>query len=196
MAKTYNVQEIQNAILATREGSDYFLLSYPPKRRMNDVSRLIWDFKENQPQAIKVVLEILLPKFSDWEKQLRRNDHCSHIVAIPGHEQGKQNAACEAVAATLCGKFHWLERLPNSLRRIKSVPKASHAASYQERPKYADHLKSIKYFGPKVSKGASIVMLDDVFTTSETSSACRDILIEHSGCAGVIGLFVGRTLND
>jgi len=39
-------------------------------------------------------------------------------------------------------------------------------------------------------------MLDDVFTTSETARACRDILKKHSGCRGVIGLFVGRTDYD
>jgi len=40
-------------------------------------------------------------------------------------------------------------------------------------------------------RGNGILMLDDVFTTSETARACRDILKKRSGCRGVIGLFVG-----
>src|SRR5260370_18275962 len=44
-------------------------------------------------------------------------------------------------------------RLPNALRRTKTVRKASRASSYRERPKYANHIKSIRYFGPKLPKG-------------------------------------------
>jgi predicted amidophosphoribosyltransferase len=196
MAKTYDAEEIEDALLASREGDNCFLLDYPPKRRMNDVSRLIWDFKENQPQAIRVVLEILIPQLCKWRRHLRDSAHCGYIVTIPGHERGKPNIACEVVAATLQKRFDWLQHLPDSLRRIKTVAKASYAASYLERPKYVDHVRSIKYFGPRMLKRSAILMLDDVFTTSETSTACRDILVKGSGCGKVVGLFIGRTLND
>ena len=196
MAKNYDVKEVENGLLCSREGSDYFLLDYPPKRRMTDVSKLIWDFKENQPQAITKVLEILVPQLCKWEKRLRDQDRCRYVVTVPGHKRGKVNAACETVAETLSERFGWLQRLPGSLERIKTVPKASHSGSYGDRPKYADHIQSIRYSGGKVPEDEGILMLDDVFTTSETSSACRDILIKESGCATVVGLFVGRTQND
>jgi predicted amidophosphoribosyltransferase len=195
MAKRYDVKHIENALLCERDGDDYFLLDYPPKRRMTDVSKLIWDFKENQPQAIKAVIEILLPQFYKWEKQLREKDRCRYIVTIPGHERGKVNAACEAVAASLENRFPWLKHLPEALRRASTVSKASHARSYSERPKLEDHLQSIRYSSVKVSGSEGILMLDDVFTTSETSSACRNILAEESGCKRVVGLFIGRTQN-
>jgi predicted amidophosphoribosyltransferase len=163
---------------------------------MTDVSKLIWDFKENQPQAIKAVVEILVPQFYKWEKRLRDKDRCSYIVTIPGHARGKVNLACETVAETLEERFPWLEHLPVALRRVKTVGKASHAGSYEERPKYANHIQSIRYSGVKVSKGEGILMLDDVFTTSETATACRDILSKGSGCGKIVGLFIGRTQND
>ncbi len=196
MVKTYDADEIDEALLACQEGDNFFLLDYPPKRRMNDVTRLIWDFKENQPQAVRLVVEILLPHFRKWSKHLKDRDNCRYVVTIPGHEKGKPNLACEAVAARLEECFPGLHHLPGALRRIKTVPKASYAASYEERPKYADHMKSVRYVGPKILKGKAMLMLDDVFTTSETSSACRDILMKSSGCGTVFGLFVGRTNHD
>jgi predicted amidophosphoribosyltransferase len=196
MAKTYDAKQIESGRLCVREEDNYFLLEYPPKRRMTDVSKLIWDFKENQPQAIKAMLEILMPQFYKWEKRLRDKDRCRYVVTIPGHARGKVNLPCEAVAETLAGELPWLQHLPYSLRRIKTVAKASHAGSYGERPKYEDHIQSIRYSGTKVSSAEGILMMDDVFTTSETSMACRDILIEGSGCGMVVGLFLGRTQND
>jgi hypothetical protein len=196
MAKTYDAKQIESGRLCVREGDDCFLLEYPPKRRMTDVSKLIWDFKENQPQAIKAMLEILVPQFYKWEKRLRDKDRCRYIVTIPGHSRGKLNLACETVAETLAGTFPWLQHLPSSLRRIKTVAKASYAGSYGERPKYDDHIQSVRYSGTKVSNDEGILMMDDVFTTSETSTACRDILVKGSGCGIVVGLFMGRTQND
>jgi predicted amidophosphoribosyltransferase len=196
MAKTYDARQIESGRLCLRDGDDCFLLEYPPKRRMTDVSKLIWDFKENQPQAIEAMLEILLPQLYKWEKRLRDKDRCRYIVTIPGHARGKINLACETVAKTLGGTFPWLQHLPGALRRIKSVAKASYAGSYGERPKYDDHIQSIRYSSTKVSTGEGVLMMDDVFTTSETSAACRDILLKASGCGTVVGLFMGRTQND
>ncbi len=38
-----------------------------------------------------------------------------------------------------------------------------------------------------------MLLMDDVRTQGNVSSACRDILIEKSGCKRVIGIFLGRT---
>jgi predicted amidophosphoribosyltransferase len=193
MASTYSEEELDTAILAVREGADYCLLTYPPKRRMNDVSKLIWDLKENQPQAIRKVVEILVPHFRSWEKQIGDIDKCRYVLTIPGHEKGKQNLGCDAVANSLCDVFKWLKHIPNGLRRVKTVAKAAHAGSLADRPTYEDHRDSIEYDGPSVERGVGILMLDDVLTTSETSTACRDILLEESGCKRVTGLFIGKT---
>lgn len=74
MAKTYDLEEIQEGILGTREGNNYFLLAYPPKRRMTDVSRLIWDLKENQPYQIHSLLWTEVAK-GKWDPYARRRFH-------------------------------------------------------------------------------------------------------------------------
>jgi hypothetical protein len=108
MAKTYECKQFENGRLCVREGDDCFLLECPPKRRMTDVSKLIWDFKENQPQAIRAMLEILLPQFYKWGKRLRDKDRCRYIVTIPGHTRGKPTLACETVAKTPAQTIPWL----------------------------------------------------------------------------------------
>lgn len=163
MVKTHNADEIDESLLGCQEGANFFLLDYPPKRRINDVTRLIWDFKENQPHSVRLVVEILLLHFSKWSKHFEDDDNCRYLVTIPGHEKGERNLACEAVAARLEECFPWLHPLPGALRRSKGVPKASYAASYLERPKHADHIKSIRCAGPKIAKGKAVIMLDDVF---------------------------------
>ncbi len=193
MAKTYNASEVQKAMLASRIGDDYFLLAYPPKRKMNDVSKLIWDLKENQPQAIAMVISLLVPVFKKWEAQLRDVDRCRYIISIPGHEKGKINLGCEAIAGELTSRFTWLKHFPDALRRTRTVAKASTAASAEDRPGHSDHMKSIAYFGPRLPATESIIMIDDVLTRSDTSGACRDILIRDSKSKHVVGLFMGKT---
>jgi hypothetical protein len=193
MAKTYSASELRSAMLGSRIGDDCFLLAYPPKRKMNDVSKLIWDLKENRPQAIAKIMSLLLPAFKEWEPQLRDADECPYIISIPGHAKGKVNEGCEAIAAGLAARFDWLKHLPKALRRTRTVAKASTAASVQERPGYSDHMESISYFGPAVAPAESIIMMDDVLTRSDTSRACRDILMRDSKSRHVVGLFMGKT---
>lgn len=193
MARIYSKEELESAVLGKREAANYFLLAYPPKRRMNDVSKLIWDLKENQPQAIRKVVELLVPYFRVWERRIRDVDKCRYIVTIPGHAKGKQNLGCDGVALELCQSFEWLTHIPNGLRRVKTVAKAATAGSFEDRPTYQDHRESIEYRGPKIERGAGVLMLDDVLTLAETSSACRDILLEEAGCKTVTGLFIGKT---
>ncbi len=193
MAKTYDATQLRNAHLASRFGADYILLSYPPTRRMNDVTKLILDLKENQPQAVRKVLELLLPEFTKWEKQLRDVDRCRYIICIPGHEKGKINLGCEAIAAEIASRFTWIRHLPDVLQRTKTVRKAATAGSAEERPEKSDHMKSIAYVGPKLVATDSVLVMDDVLTMSNTSSACRDILLRDGKCKHVIGLFMGRT---
>jgi predicted amidophosphoribosyltransferase len=193
MAKIYDAAQLRNAHLATRFGDDYILLSYPPTRRMTDATKLILDLKENQPQAVRKVLELLLPELKKWEKQLRDVDRCRYIICIPGHERGKVNFGCEAIAAEIASKFTWLSPLPDVLQRTKTVKKAATAGSAEERPEKSDHMKSIAYSGPKLVTTDAVLLMDDVLTMSNTSSACREILLRDSKCKHVVGLFMGRT---
>ena len=83
---------------------------------MNDVSKLIWDLKENQPQAIAKIAGIPIPAFEKWELQLRNVDRCRDIISIPGHEKGKINLGCEAIATQIATNFPWLRHLSDVLR--------------------------------------------------------------------------------
>jgi predicted amidophosphoribosyltransferase len=83
-------------------------------------------------------------------------------------------------------------RIPFALRRIRTVAKSS-LARPGERPTYLEHKESIEYVGKIRDEHSSVIMLDDVITQGNVSSACRDILKSQMRCKRVIGLFLGRT---
>jgi predicted amidophosphoribosyltransferase len=186
----YNFAEIEAARLSRWEGDDYYVLSYPPKRRKTVVTDLILDFKNNDDEALAIASRLIIAALRKIESVLQKS-HCKYIVSIPSSTAGKENGPCEHVCREVEREFIWVKHLPNALIRTKTVPKAAYAKP-GNRPTYDDHRATIDYSGT-VHANTAFIMLDDVLTQGTVSQACRDILLENSKCQKVIGVLLGRT---
>ena len=187
----YDRKEIASTALWQWEGDDYYVLSYPPKRRRTIATDFILDFKNNNEEAVTIATELIIAAVKKIEPILKEH-HCKYIVSVPPSGAGRTNLPCERVCAAIEQQFDWVKHLAQALRRTKSIRKSAWALPFQ-RPTYDDHRNSIEYAEAVPSAGKSMIMLDDVITQGNVSGACRDILIEKSGCKRVIGIFLGRT---
>lgn len=187
----YDRKEIDGAVLMRGEGDDYYVLSYPPKRRRTKATDFVLDFKSNNEEAVTIATELIIAAIRRIEPLLKKS-RCKFIVSIPPSRAGRSNLPCECVCQEVAKTFDWIQHLPNVLRRTNSVRKSAFAAPGY-RPTYDDHRKSIDYASTVQDQGASFIMLDDVITQGNVSSACRDILLEKAHCKRVIGVFLGRT---
>lgn len=167
------------------------LIKYFPRIYTASPTKLVLDFKENQPLALRKVRNLALEALRDYEEleEFRRG----YLVALPSHDPNKVNAPCEYLCAELARAFpHQLVYLGQVLKRVIKVEKSATAPS-GKRPTYADHISSIAYAGPQINSRERIIMVDDVLTLEATSSACRDILKQATGCKDVQGFFVAKT---
>ena len=173
------------------QGDDYYILSYPPKRRATIATDFILDFKNNNEEAVGIARHFYLRATKEIERVLNEFDS-TYVVAIPASKVGKINVPCERICEAIALEVKSVRHIPFALRRIKTVPKSAHAAPH-ERPTSEDHKESIEYAGKVRDEKSLVIMVDDVITQGNVSSACRDILISGMGCKRVIGVFLGRT---
>ena len=191
----YHLNLVKKNELCQWERDDYYLLKYFPwKSGMhNDATYFILDFKENNTKAVNDAINLFIRMFKNMTHLLRDIYRCKYIVSIPSHAAGKSNTPCERVCATLAEEYTWLAYIPDTLIRIEGVAKSARSSS-SKRPTSEDHLRTIKYNGPKLkASDCSFIMIDDVFTLGQTSSACREIIIKSTNCRKVVGIFLGRT---
>lgn len=187
----YDHNEIERAALWRWDGDDYYVLSYPPTRRRTIATDFILDFKSNNEDAVTLATALIGSAIRKIEAMLKKSQ-TKYIVSVPPSRAGRSNGPCERVCHAVGRDFDWIQHLPKALWRTTSVPKSAYAKPW-DRPTSDDHRKSIDYVGTIRDKGTSFIMLDDVITQGNVSSACRDILLEKAQCNRVIGLFLGRT---
>lgn len=176
---------------------DYAILRYRSKVRTGgayDVpSQLVIDFKESRPEAERLMLDLALAAIRRLEYELRVQRRCAYIVTLPSHAAGTSIGPCQRLARAIASRVDWLENLEPGLVRHTTVPKSA-TARPGWRPMSDQHKASIRYDGPVLTiPGQSIIMLDDVITAGETSSAGRALLTEATRCRMVVGFFLART---
>lgn len=167
------------------------LIKYFPGMYTFSPTKLVLDFKENQPLALRKVRNLALEALRDYDDL--EEFRSGYLMALPSHDPNKVNAPCEQLCAELASAFpHQLVHLEQVLRRVSKVEKSATAPS-GKRPTYAHHVRSIVYAGPQINSTERIIMVDDVLTLEATSRACRDILKQATSCKDVQGFFVAKT---
>jgi hypothetical protein len=194
---SYNLVSVKKYLLSQWEEDNYFILKYFPyhSEQRNDATYFILDFKERDPKAIADASNFFISAINDNEEILKNKYHCKYVMSIPSHDAQNTKSPCEDVCATI-SENTWLIHVPNGLVRTQDVAKSARSPGSQ-RPNKAAHLKSISYNGQIKKDGDfGILMIDDVFTLGNTSSACREIILTKSKCQKVVGIFLGRTQYD
>lgn len=179
--------------------NSFYLYEYIPWKdteKRNEITKLMLDFKNDNLSAINTVQRELIQAFTPLVPYFRDTLQCNYIVTVPSSQQGALNKPCEKVCEALMEAFPWLIFLEGSLERTQTVTKSSRA-EVGMRPGYSDHMRSIRYAGPRLNlANESYILLDDVLTRGATSKACRDILTRATNCKQVAGLFVGKTVSQ
>lgn len=193
----YNYQLIKANLMGQWYGvDDFFVLPYYTKRsgKNNEISQFVLDFKNGDPAAVILASRIVVEALQPWESMLRDQYNLRAIVAAPPSSRGVARAPSEAVCRAIAARFTWLKHIQGALERVEAVKKSAWCPP-GERPTYDDHVRTIKYVGPKIlnAAGKGIILFDDVLTRGETSSACRDIIKNATRCSRVTGVFLART---
>ena len=175
----------------------FYLLKYWSKRsgKNNDTTRLILDFKRGNNEAVEIAIKLASEAIEAFFLLHHEFARCfnRYIISIPSSSSERLNGPCERVCAALEYRFKWLEHIPNALKRTRTVNKSSVATS-GNRTTFDEHVKSIKYQGPRLEQnGCAVIIFDDVITEKTTSNACCHILRESAICNEIFGIFLGRT---
>jgi hypothetical protein len=191
----YNIVLIRENTISRWEGDDFCLLRYVPKRleKETETTRLILDFKRDNPEAVQVAVSLLVSAIKGMEAEFRDKRLCRYVLAIPPSSAGRPRPSAERACFEIADTFNWLTYLRGALIRASSLQKSA-TSPPEERPTYEDHIRTISYNGPRIPAGDNnILMFDDILTKGTTSKACRDILKQATGCNLVTGLYLGRT---
>lgn len=137
-----------------------------------------------------VVSEKLKDLFFAAFNQTPIND-ATKIIAIPLHEKRFRERSFNqaAVLAECLSKKSNVEVLENCL--IRSVHTAMHRAGMDERGRRESVEKSFALKNARLVENQKILLVDDVFTSGATASACAGILKEK-GASDVFVLTVAR----
>ncbi|MDQ4122463.1 MAG: ComF family protein [Acidobacteriota bacterium] len=119
-------------------------------------------------------------------------NEATKIVAVPLHEKRFRERSFNqaAVLAECLSKMSGLEILENCL--IRSRHTQMHRAGMDERGRRESVEKSFEVKNPRLIENEKILLVDDVFTSGATASACAKILKEK-GASEVFVLTIART---
>ena len=223
----YILADIEAKKLETWRGDDFALLNYPPRRYeqwngVNDTTRLVLNFKENVPEAVKFVSDLSVAAMARQAAKFRDELDCGYVIAVPRSGAGVQNYGCEAVAKALASRYPYLRHMPGALERTAGITPSHMGGAHT----VAEHAASISYrggaLGPDLrslrcrecaknfrteigfawhlehihgaaARTKSIIIVDDVTTHGSTGEACRQVLTAATGAPRVVGFFIGKT---
>lgn len=174
--------------LKQTESGIYYIHEYIPSRSMryhkeseNRISRMIWDLKEGDDDAIEFFAEELLEALEELSPKIKSGK--IGLVAVPPSKVDKYSPIRECIEYMIeeedCYPYEIRQTLYDYgelLTRIEDVP-TSHNGP---RVSYDRHKESIACSRNQLSKyWTAFVILDDVTTKGTSMDVCRDILIEH-----------------
>lgn len=178
-------------ICMVRDSLSLALMRYIPRSYGSSSTKLVLDFKENQPLALAKVRDLALAALGGYREPGEFRQGC--LVALPPHTAHGVNAPCEYLCAELARAFPGLVHLKGAFQRMSCVEKSA-TAPPGKRPTFTDHVRSIRYNGPHIDCHRRVIMVDDVLTRGELARACRGILRHATSCKDVRGFFVAKTV--
>ena len=188
-----DLDEVRKSLFNVWSGDDYYLLKYfpPSSGKANEATELISEFRDNEKAAIADVTGLMVVAFEQMESTLQNDHQARYLVSCPRDVIDQPNEPVERICEALDARFEWLTHLPHALRRTGS-PRETLPAG--QSPGYDDHFRTIDYGGPEIDlTNESVLMLDDMMNRGETAKACRTIIMNATGCAKALGIYVGRT---
>lgn len=135
------------------------------------------------PEKLKNLLHIALAKFP--------LEAATKIVPVPLHEKRLRERGFNqaAVLARILGKKSKLQILENCL--VREVYTEMHRGAVDERARRESAEKAFAVKQPRNIENAQILLVDDVFTSGATVSACAETL-KKNGAREVFVITIAR----
>ena len=140
-------------------------------------SKRVLDFKEGKADAIE--------EFTAKVEALLGSDFA--VCVVPSHDPAKARGPLHELAARVTGRNNRSDA-STCLVRHKKISKLATGGSRDKNV----HLESIRVEHPELIRGKAVVVLDDVYTSGGSMTACMELL-RAAGASNVRGLCLGRT---
>lgn len=175
-----NIVDLKNLHYFRLYQGVYDLGNYFPTYNQNhhecSYSKNILALKSHQPQAIEYFTKLL--------KKVLPNS--LSLCAVPGHDPGNPDTGLIKCLKEILRESAFDSEISNLYRKYR-VPKSAYGLKDKEKT-----LKSVGLRVPDNVKNKNIILVDDVVTTGNTMSSCRDIL-KNAGARKVFCMALSRT---
>ena len=151
--------------------------------RFNEFSDRILQLKNRDSSAINYFTNILIKQIEDQEIA---------IATVPSHTAFKSDSGIRDLADNLVrSKAQYIDAV-RCLERFKDVPQSSQTPG--GRSKHT-HLESIRVKDKQLIENKNVLLIDDIYTTGSSTSACQDIL-QKAGAREVKIIAIGKTIRE
>jgi len=155
----------------------------------NDLDAQILDLKEGIDSAVDAAVR----DFADAIAHTSALPPSTILSIVPGSVASDSNEprpmarVAHALARALAPRSRFFAR-PDTLRRHMTIDKLARGGARFEQV----HLDSIRVTAPRMVRGATVLLLDDVASTGNSIRACRRLLRE-AGADRVAAIALGQT---
>ena len=175
---------------------DFYMIDFEPYREGRNMKH------KGDSKTLSYVLKlgyshqnetVFIKRITEWLTGLVNEKKVDIIMLVPGHSpfvQNEQTATAWTTILTGVSEITGAER--GVLRRFMEVPKST---SSQGRRNKAVHKGSIVVDNPKSVDRKKVLIVDDVYTSGATMSACYE-LVKEAGAAAVFTAVVGKTVPE
>ena len=180
-----------DAELTVLNGRVYRLGTYHPYRldgeinpKVDKISKTMMDLKNSGSRGHSAAIEYFAKALRQGLEHVFKEDDVIHIVIAPSSEEGVISSALRSVVES-CGRSN--THLVDGLKRTTGV-ESSHSGGIRS---HSLHMSSISC-DAAIPEDAIVIVLDDVYTTGSTMSACIELL-NNSGAKIILGFALLKT---
>ena len=167
----------------------YRMIPYVPYRTGKedyDSQTLVYVLKKGKYECEKSRRDAFIGRIQTWIKHCLEACNASVIMVVPGHLKGGASEVWDKILVGVLSPD--VERAV--LLRNTKVPKSTSTEGRRDKEL---HKSTIAVDNPEHVKDKTVLIVDDVYTTGASMSACYE-LVRDAGAAAVFTAAVGKTV--
>ena len=189
--KRYSDKEIRETLFYLRDYHKWWLIRGILRNpKADNLTKAVLNLKDETHSKHGRAVKLFSGLLEEFLEDVINEDEEIYAAYVPSHEAGKKSAGLGSVLTNVSKSYN-IANSKNLLYRHKTVPKLSHGGNREKDV----HLNSIRVFKNAIPKGAKVLLIDDVTTSSNSLLACEELLYA-SGAGLVISVALTKTADD